>query len=403
MKFPKRFLALLSVLCIFSTFVGCRLGETDIQSSSSNSNSQSTENSSAENSSEANKPTCVISAISPQESEEINIGNDRVSTWYGAYVSMDFMYSSKEYNAERTDNFAPKTVELEWSSSIRTGNYVVKVATNELLQNSQVYKTTETTLILKNLMINTQYYWQVETSFNNQKFLSDVYSFKTNGYRRTLDIEGVSNTRDLGGMLTSSGAKLKQGVVYRGANLNGISSAANEMMRKELKIKTILDLRSPKTETGGAKVSPLGQSINYINVDATDVYYRIIYTRPDVIKAVMKVFANQNNYPIYFHCAVGRDRTGSVAYLLGALCGVEEIELYKDFELTFFSSSGCSDFNSSDWETMKGLVTSFDLMNNYMYENFEGETLQEKTENYLLSIGLTSVEIQTIRNMLLDV
>ena len=91
MKFPKRFLALLSTLCIVSTLVGCGVGGADIQSSSSNGNSQSTENSSGGNSSENNKPTCVISAISPREHEEINIGNDRVSAWYSAYVSMDFM------------------------------------------------------------------------------------------------------------------------------------------------------------------------------------------------------------------------------------------------------------------------------------------------------------------------
>ena len=88
-----------------------------------------------------------------------------------------------------------------------------------------------------------------------------------------------------------------------------------------------------------------------------------------------------------------------MAYLLGALCGVDEIELYKDYEMTFFSDAGCSDVHNA--ERLNDLVASFHAMNTYMKENFEGATLQEKTENYLLSIGITAEEIATIRQMLL--
>ena len=33
---------------------------------------------------------------------------------------------------------------------------------------------------------------------------------------------------------------------------------------------------------------------------------------------------------------------------------------------------------------------------------YEGKTIQEKTENYLLSSGVTEVEIQTIKNIFLE-
>ena len=400
MKCFKRIIALMSMLCILGTLVGCNLNMSgNMQSAEQSESSQSKEDSSIMDSSGANLETCIISAVFPKEDQEIVLANDRINEWANAYTSLDLMCSSGQYNPEKSDNFAPQRVDLVWDVSVHTRNYTVRVATDELLKNVQSYKTTQTTLTLKNLLVATQYFWQVETTFNGETIVSDVYSFKTSATRRTIEVEGVSNTRDLGGLMTSSGVRMKQGMVYRGASLNNVTVDGSAVMRKDLKIKTVLDLRSPTTETGGAKVSPLGQSINYINVDATNVYYQNIFSKTSVIKAEIKVFTQPKNYPIYFHCAVGRDRTGSLAYLLSALCGVDEIELYKDYEMTFFSDSGCSDVHNSD--RLNDLVTSFHAMNTYMKENFEGKTLQEKTENYLLSIGITAEEIATIRQMLL--
>lgn len=401
MKQFKKVLALISVLCIVSTLGCCgKVGGDDLKSSSSTDNSQVLEGSS-ETSSEDDENIYTINAVYPQEQAEINIFNETMSNWYNAYTSIDSMCSSRQYNPTYTDVFAPNSVKLTWDCSHTTNNYKLIIATNQSLEGAKVYRTTGKSLTLKNLFTNTQYYWQIEASFNGKDVVSDVYSFKTLETRRTIDVEGVSNTRDLGGLMTSSGMRMKQGVVYRGARLDYVTPAGSSTMRKDLNIKTVLDLRSPTNETNGAKVSALGQSINYINVDATDVFYRNIFSRKDVIKAELKVFTNPNNYPIYFHCSAGRDRTGALAYLLGALCGVDEIDLYRDFEMTFFSSAGCSDFNNSTKDRLKDLVDSFHEMNTLMKENFEGDTLQEKTTNYLLSVGMTLEEIQTIKNMLL--
>ena len=39
---------------------------------------------------------------------------------------------------------------------------------------------------------------------------------------------------------------------------------------------------------------------------------------------------------VYFHCAEGADRTGTLAFLIEALLGVSESDLSKDYELTTF-------------------------------------------------------------------
>ena len=42
---------------------------------------------------------------------------------------------------------------------------------------------------------------------------------------------------------------------------------------------------------------------------------------------------------MYFHCAGGADRTGTLAFLIEALVGVSENDLSKDYELTTFGPS----------------------------------------------------------------
>ena len=38
----------------------------------------------------------------------------------------------------------------------------------------------------------------------------------------------------------------------------------------------------------------------------------------------------------------------------------------------------------------------------YISSNYEGDSFAEKTENYLLSIGITPEEIQSIRDIMLE-
>ena len=39
---------------------------------------------------------------------------------------------------------------------------------------------------------------------------------------------------------------------------------------------------------------------------------------------------------IYFHCTIGTDRTGTLAYFLEGLLGVNEEERLEDYELSYF-------------------------------------------------------------------
>ena len=53
----------------------------------------------------------------------------------------------------------------------------------------------------------------------------------------------------------------------------------------------------------------------------------------------ISAFADPNNYPMNFHCAVGRDRTGTTAFLILGLLGVDEETLIREYYSSFFSST----------------------------------------------------------------
>jgi hypothetical protein len=90
------------------------------------------------------------------------------------------------------------------------------------------------------------------------------------------------------------------------------------------------------------------------------------------------------------HCTAGADRTGSVVYILQALLGVSELECAQGYEFTSFSIYGLrgeSDpHNGNRYKEMKEMLQAY-----------PGNNLQEKTENYLLSIGVTETEIYNIK------
>ena len=110
------------------------------------------------------------------------------------------------------------------------------------------------------------------------------------------------------------------------------------------------------------------------------------------IKSFFNLLKDKNNYPLVFHCVQGKDRTGMLSYILGALLGVSQDDLYRDYLFTNFSNSGGSPCKINDIATRYGLTIS----------KSEGETLQEKTRNMLKTeFSFTDVDLDAVINNLL--
>lgn len=292
------------------------------------------------------------------------------------------------------DIYARETVVLEWETINNATKYSIALATDEEFADAVIYETKECFIELDNLLAGTNYYWTV--SANNQT--SEVKCFYTADTVRTVTIEGVSNTRDCGGWKTEDGKAVKQGMFYRGAQLEDITDKGKSVMLEELGIKTDLDLRN-SSETSG-RSSELGDAVQYINYSGPYYWGGAGIAAKEYREALLgeiRAFADADNYPIYVHCALGRDRTGSICFLIHALLGVSERDLYLDYEFSFLSSAG-----TMDTPVVDTMISQYRTMYDYVKRYAPDGTMAEATEVFLLRMGVTQEEIRTIRELLLE-
>ena len=250
---------------------------------------------------------------------------------------------------------------------------------------------------------------------------STMASFSTDPQPpRWIAVEGrVKNIRDLGGWKTVDGRRVRQGMAYRGQGLNdsspnGDAPGRNRLMvedvaylRGVLGIKTDLDLRNGR-EIAGMACSPLGDGVRYVQ-RAAPLYDGIfeVSDKPDWAGAEGKkamaenfrVFCDERNYPIYFHCIGGADRTGSLAYVLNGILGVPKHDLEVDWESTFYPKLPELEPNYSG--------PKFWRREQYFDEGFskyggDDTPWNERIRLYLLDCGVTDAEIEKFRSIMLE-
>ena len=298
---------------------------------------------------------------------------------------------SKLYNYKLGEHCDPVPVQLEWSGSSNEATYTVSVAETIDFKNAWTYKTTETKLDVYNLMAGQQYFWKVESNGDS----SATFTFVTESeYPRYILTDKVSNFRDLGGKTTLDGKTVKQGLAFRLSNFDSVNESDIYTIVNQLGIKTELDFRS-----NDLTPSTLGDSVTAKRISIK--WYAGIFSEgeSEPLRQAITVFAYEENYPIGYHCAIGRDRTGTVSILLLGLLGVDEDIILKEFMVSKLSVSGGGDGVSAP--TLYNNYAS--LINNLKSRHGgSGVTFQKTVENYLLSIGVTEQEIANIRDILLE-
>jgi len=275
-----------------------------------------------------------------------------------------------------------------------------------------------------NLEIATTYYWRIASDITcgtwghgrqcpcktrKPSVLSAIGSFTTEDLApRWIAIEGkVDNFRDLGGRRGLGGRRVRQGMVYRSQGLNnnsvdGCRPGRNrltvedvKLLKDDMGIRTDLDLRS-NGETAGMKVSPLGPDVQFIHHPSSS--YDGIF-REDGKKVMAKnfrVFCDEKNYPILFHCIGGADRTGALGYVLNGVLGVDRQGLETDWESTFYPSIPDKDASG------KLVWNSESHFNNGFGKYGDADaTWNERIVLYLKDCGVTDAEIEKFRAIML--
>ena len=320
-----------------------------------------------------------------------------------------------------------------------------------------------TSATITNLKVGKNYAWSI-TAIAGEKQHNSVESYFStkDGVARFIDIDGLSNVRDCGGWTGLNGKKIKQGLLYRGEEFNKqnngragssasdyhydpskasagdpygqkISEAGIKTVVNELQIKTEVDIRGYETfdwdnrtnyspaECGGlvgelpdGSKDPEKGVVKLI--DEVDYVICPVHTNRDKLyydsygKAACKNFFSmladkENRLPLYFHCAQGKDRTGFLATLFQALLGCSKENILRDYLLSNMGKTGSvsiskitSNYNYVDY-FLEGKEVS--TQGGVKYQAV-GDSIAERAYNYLLDCGLTTSELDTIRNTFLE-
>jgi len=299
----------------------------------------------------------------------------------------------------------PNWAERTGTASVKTtSGATVKISSDYLFAADKTITITATgsTTRIYNLVPQTVYWYKV---LNSAGRVLRQGVFKTTGQLRMIRTAKVNNVRDIGGWPCAGGGHLAYGKIFRGGKLDDfdedIGTTVDEedinLFTNELGISSDLDLRNH-----GLTVSPLGCEIKNITMSAylylltnKDSYGRTQSYYSETSKTLKYLADNlEAGKNTYVHCSQGADRTGMVIAIIEAICGVSEMDIVKDWELTSFSSicyfKYISQEENSYYYYDNGVRTkTYAEMRStfkYLYDNYggaQGATIRQQFEGWL--------------------
>ena len=254
--------------------------------------------------------------------EEVDYTSD---TTYTVSLARDYM---KEYGA----NDRPLPVTVSWEGG--AASKIVMSKTSDFKESFEI-QASESPAQVYNLIPGMDYYYKVMGSGDAVLKTGCV---RPVGPMRM--INGVAeNVRDLGGW-KADGGHIAYGKLYRGAKLSSrMSDSSKDIFLNQLGISVDLDLRGIKSSE--SKVGPVIDGADYIKFPVEKNMGRGTGNTQELYQQAIRAIVGYlgEGKAVYFHCAGGADRTGTLAFLIEALLGVSESDLSKDYELTTFAGT----------------------------------------------------------------
>ena len=293
----------------------------------------------------------------------------------------------------------PAEFSLRWTKDEIAGTKTVKLWEDDGWSRELTVDEGEYYVNLSNFRPNAHYHYELKNAsgkvmtsgeFTTKGLVYQVY-FKAN----------VRNARDLGGWKTKDGKTVKYRMIYRGGRLQA-STLTSKRGKDDLKaqgIKAQLDLRGKSDVLSAA-------ATDYMDFCAPVIeegYTQMLRDDGAKVKECFEFVAKcvKENKPVYYHCSLGRDRTGTLSMILLGVLGVNEGDISKEYELTQFAPQGWA---TSEGESSK-MTRRVDYKGaaNYIWENFAKKTdgtydeFSVGMEKYLLSIGVSQETIDGFR------
>ena len=328
---------------------------------------------------------------------------------------------------DRSDKNMGVELKFESKLDLEPNEYKVLVADNEDFENAKELVPNDNLEVnARNLFVNTEYYWKVVAGDEE----SEVKTFETGDYprwilARSLTGEeggrGIYNVRDNGGYMTSSGKRVKQGLVYRGGEIttmtssghyNTITEVAKKVFREDMGMVggIELDLRGNSDIGDGYKACGFAEDgdIDYV-MHAIKSYEQTFTQTRSEVAPIFEILKNADKKPVYYHCFGGADRTGTIGFLLNGVLGVSYTDLVIDFELTSYSSINNEHIRSHiqghqhSYDRWPALINQIknDTTGGYKYD--ADASLEDNIENFLVkACSVPQSTIDTIRDIMLE-
>ncbi|GAC1315482.1 MAG: hypothetical protein NVSMB12_11190 [Acidimicrobiales bacterium] len=169
---------------------------------------------------------------------------------------------------------------------------------------------------------------------------------------RSIAFDAVFNFRDLGGYPTQGGATTRWRRLFRADGLNRLQDHEAEQVRA-LGIRTVIDLRTPEEAEAHGRFPQAIAPVEYHSLPLFDVqpdwsgfqepdapgfladrYVEMLETGRASVATALHLLAEPAAYPLVFHCAAGKDRTGILAAVVLGLLDVPDAVIIEDYALS---------------------------------------------------------------------
>ncbi len=354
--------------------------------------------------------------------EDKNSRKTKIFEYYGGFDGTNLTWDN--WGKEWPDGDIPCQYSIRWKKEDMDGN-AMKLHLEDKLgwKGDMEIAKGELYVNITNLVPNDSYTYSVTTSgrkvltsgnFTTTGHLHQVY-FHGDHQKPNIKGGGGRNARDFGGWKTLDGKTVKYSKVYRGGRLNEKWSPypLNAEGEKEVLFEGLgaeLDLRGNDDVMFEPAVAGLDHCAPVIEQGGVTMLKNDAAKTKQCFEFVVN--SVRNNKPVYFHCSLGRDRTGTLFILLMGVLGVREGDIAKEYELTYFAPVGysvsSSDKKSNTIPTFHNtrLAWVYSDVTPYFWEFAEqttGKTFAEGVEKYLLEVaGVSQKDIDDFRALMLE-
>jgi len=320
------------------------------------------------------------------------------------YPTHDYSYTSLITWAQENDvavcpgkSDKPSEYTIRWTENPKAKGVVVTVSEPT---RDWVYTPTADNayVVITNLLPNTHYTFKVMEG----ESLMKEGAFDTYGKVHQVYFKNVRNSRDLGGWKTEDGKTIKYRMVYRGGRFDGLAKSGKTALKTE-GLKAELDLRGHSDVDSDSSLKGIVDDYEFCAPVIEEGYSQMLEQDKEKTRQCMQFIFDMvdKNKPVYFHCSLGRDRTGTVAMLTLGILGVPEGDISQEYELTQFAPHG---YATSDGEKTKMTrLADYDGAANVIWK-YAGEngSFQDGVNAYLLEIGLSQADIDKFKQNMLQ-